>query len=240
MNITFLDGAVLAITLISALLAMFRGFVREVLSIAAWVIAAVAAYAFYDDLLPFVRQYIRQEYVDVALSVTAIFFVTLIVVSIITIKIADFVIDSRIGFLDRTFGFVFGAARGILLAVVGVIFFNWLVAEENRPGWMTRATSYPLLTTLGDDLVAALPENPQEALLETLDARFRSNPSAEPRAAGDSAEYDPNAQRGLDQLIESTGEDGAAPTEDDGISIDGSTPTTRDPARVLPPPRPSN
>ena len=230
MSITALDGVVLAITLISALLAMFRGFVREVLSIAAWVIAAVAAYAFYDDALPFVRQYIRQEYVDVAIAVAGIFFVTLIVVSIITMKISDFVIDSRIGFIDRTFGFVFGAARGILLAVVGVVFFNWLVALENRPKWMVDATSYPFLTQLGDDLVAALPEDPEAAILETLDTRFREGPGSPQAAPSDPADYDSDQQQGLDQLIESTGED-----EEGGLGG-----AVRREGPVTPPPRPVN
>lgn len=230
MSITALDGVVLAITLISALLAMFRGFVREVLSIAAWVIAAVAAFVFYDDALPFVQQYIRQEYVDVAIAVAGIFFVTLIVVSIITMKISDFVIDSRIGFIDRTFGFVFGAARGILLAVVGMVFFNWLVALENRPRWMVDATSYPFLTQLGDDLVAALPEDP-EAALETLDARFREGPRAPQAAPSVPADYDSNQQQGLDQLIESTGE------EDGEAALGGAEPRV---GPVTPPPRPVN
>ena len=61
-------------------------------------------------------------------SAAVIFLITLIVVSYITMRIADFIIDSRVGALDRTLGFVFGAARGILLLVVALLFFNWLVA----------------------------------------------------------------------------------------------------------------
>ncbi len=45
-----------------------------------------------------------------------VFLIALIVISFITMKIADFIIDSRIGALDRTLGFLFGAARGILLS----------------------------------------------------------------------------------------------------------------------------
>lgn len=210
MNLTILDGVVIAITLISALLAMFRGFVREVLSIAAWVIAAVCAYLFYDDALPYVQQYISQEIVAVALSAAGVFFVVLVVVSFITMKISDFVIDSRVGFLDRTLGFIFGAARGILLVVVALIFFNWLVSSENRPSWITAAKSYPALSQLGDRLLAVLPEDPEAALRERLDERFRQGldrPSAPDRDATQQPGYRPEQQQGLDQLIESTGED---------------------------------
>ena len=44
--------------------------------------------------------------------------------------------DSRVGALDRTLGFVFGAARGILLVVVAMLFFNWLVAAPQQPDWV--------------------------------------------------------------------------------------------------------
>lgn len=217
MNITILDGVVIAITLVSALLAMFRGFVREVLSIAAWVIAAVCAYLFYDDALPYVQQYIGQEIVAVALSAAGVFFVVLVVVSFITMKISDFVIDSRVGFLDRTLGFIFGAARGILLAVVALIFLNWLVSADNRPGWVTAAKSYPFLTQLGDQLLAVLPEDPEAALRERLDDRFREGLERPAARQGDPTQqpgYQPEQQQGLDQLIESTGEDETPPATD--------------------------
>ena len=52
MTITLLDGIFLVFTLLSAVLAMVRGFSREVLSVASWVIAAAAAYSFYPALFP--------------------------------------------------------------------------------------------------------------------------------------------------------------------------------------------
>src|SRR5690554_2006494 len=102
MPITLLDGILLVIMLLSAVLAMIRGFVREVLSIASWVIAAIAAYMLYGQVLPFVKQYVSQEYVALGIAVAGVFLVTLLVVSYITMRISDFVLDSRIGVLDRT------------------------------------------------------------------------------------------------------------------------------------------
>ncbi len=110
MPITLLDGILLAIMLISGVLAMIRGFVREVLSIASWVAAAVAAYFFYGSLKPFVLQHVANDTLATAIAAGAVFLVTLILVSYITMRISDFVLDSRIGALDRTLGFVFGAA----------------------------------------------------------------------------------------------------------------------------------
>ncbi len=61
MPITLLDGILVGFTLVSAMLAMVRGFSREVLSIASWVVAAAAAYFFYPAVLPYVRPYIDNE-----------------------------------------------------------------------------------------------------------------------------------------------------------------------------------
>ncbi len=124
MNIAILDGVVIAVVLISALLAMFRGFVREVLSIAAWVAAAILAYLFYEDLLPFISQYVDNRTIAIGISAAAIFLVSLIIVSLITMKISDYVMDSPVGAVDRLLGFVFGVARGVLLVVVAVIFLS--------------------------------------------------------------------------------------------------------------------
>ena len=103
-----------------------------------------------------------------AIAAAGVFFVTLIIVSFITLKIADFIIDSRIGALDRVLGFIFGAVRGLLLVVVAMLFFNWL-APENQPSWVANAASKPFLDDLGQQLVAALPENPQGAIFDQLD-----------------------------------------------------------------------
>lgn len=164
MEFEFLDIAIIAVIFVSAILAMFRGFVREVLSIAAWVAAAILAYVFYAQLLPYITPYVDNPQVAIGLSAAAIFLVSLIIVSLVTMKISDFVMDSPIGALDRLIGFVFGAARGLLLVVVAVIFFNWLVDVPSRPAWVTSALSYPQLSELGEELLDAIPDDPEQAI----------------------------------------------------------------------------
>jgi membrane protein required for colicin V production len=237
MSVTLLDGLVLVVILISALLAMLRGFVREVLSIASWVAAAAAAYVFYDDLLPLVRQYVSNEYVSLGIAIGGIFFVTLIIVSIITMKISDFVIDSKIGILDRTLGFVFGAARGLLLIVVAMLFFNFLVPPAQQPAWVAQARSKPMLDNLGTQLVAALPDAPDRSILDRyIPGANRTPPAATPPAGAapadgapatgtppaggapagapattdqqSDASYGSGARQGLNQLIQSSGSNG--------------------------------
>ncbi len=171
MPITLLDGILLAIMLVSAVLAMIRGFSREVLSIISWVVAAAAAYYLYVQLTPTVQEYLpsvaSNQTVANIIAAAIIFLITLIVVSFLTMKVADFIIDSRIGALDRTLGFVFGAVRGMLLVTVALMFFNWLVPEE-QPKWIAEAKSKPMLETIGERIVAMLPEDPEATILDRL------------------------------------------------------------------------
>ncbi len=203
MPITLLDGILLVIMLLSAILAMIRGFVREVLSIASWVAAACAAYLLYDKLLPYVQQYISQETVALGVSIATVFLVTLMIVSYITMRISDFVLDSRIGALDRTLGFVFGAARGLLLVVVGMLFFNWFVPAQTQPGWIINAKSKALLDSVGDQLIASLPEDPEKAIMDRLKNHSSQTSRVPDEAADQNKAYSNSERQGLEQLTTS-------------------------------------
>ena len=159
MPITIFDGIVIAVVLFSALLSMVSGFSREILSIASWGGSVAAAYYLYPVLLPYARNYTDDDKIAIAGSAGVVFLVSLIVISFITSRIADFIIDSRIGALDRTLGFLFGAARGILLLVVAVAFWNWLVDVKTQPEWVTQAKSKPFLDGLVGKLEAVLPDD---------------------------------------------------------------------------------
>lgn len=165
MNITLFDGILLGLMLVSGVLAMIRGFSREILSIASWLAAAAAAFYFHPRLSPIVAQYTAQvssskTVADIA-AAAIIFAIVLILVSLITMRIADFIVDSRIGPLDRSLGFVFGAARGALLVVIGLLFYNWLMPTNQFP-WIANAKSKPVLDSIGESIVQLLPEDPLE------------------------------------------------------------------------------
>ena len=147
---SYLDLAVLGIVLVSALLSMMRGFTREVLAIASWAAAAAAAYYFYPMVMPYLTPYIHKEVIAQAAAAALVFFVTLIVVSLFTVRLSDAILDSKIGALDRSLGFVFGVARGFLLAVVAFAIFNWLVSEKQQPEWVKNARTRPVLTETAD------------------------------------------------------------------------------------------
>jgi len=159
MPITLLDVILLGVMLISGLLAMIRGGVREILSIVGWLAAAGATFYGLPKLKPLAQQYFSNDTVATAVTAAGIFLITLLIVSIFTVRISDRILDSRIGALDRTLGFLFGLARGLVIVVVAFIFFDWLVPGKQQPAWVANAKSKVVLQATGSWLISLLPED---------------------------------------------------------------------------------
>jgi membrane protein required for colicin V production len=205
MPITILDLILLGVMLISGLLAMVRGFMREILSIAAWGCAALVTLYSFTKLLPTAKTYFNNDTVASVVVVAGVFVGTLIVVSIITVRISDMILDSRIGALDRTLGFLFGLARGLLIVVVAFLFFTWLVPEKQRPDWVSNAKSRVVLQGTGDWLMALLPDDPENTILK----KFKKNKPEDEQTtdtdqtpAGGGDGYSKPARDQLKKLIE--------------------------------------
>lgn len=184
MPFSVLDLVVLGIVVVSALLAAVRGATREVLAIIAWVAAAAIAWKFHPLLLPTVSQHVSNPTVALVASIAAIFLVTLIVVSILTVKVSDMILDSRIGAIDRSLGFLFGAGRGFLICVIGWVFLAWLV-QGKVPDWAQQARSKDILDNTGQKLVAMLPGNPDELLKQFGKRKPDADPGTDAPAEAD-------------------------------------------------------
>ena len=180
---SYLDLGLIAVILISALLAMLRGVTREVLAIASWIAAAAAARYLYPYLLPYVLPHLSKEPWASLASATVIFIVALIVVSIITVNISDAILDSKIGALDRSLGFLFGAARGFVLCVIAFVMFSKLASPEKQRELTQNAKMRPLLESVGTDIQQILPHNLLNDILKTKTA----SPTDEPPTEGDTA-----------------------------------------------------
>jgi len=220
MPITLLDIALIFVMLVSGLLAMVRGFMREVLSIAAWLLAAGAALFAALRLSAPAKAYfsnLPDQAVVAGVAVVA-FLLTLIIVSVITVRISDMVLDSRIGALDRTLGFLFGLARGLVIVVVAFVFFTWLVPDRSQPTWVKSAKSRVVLQATGDKLQALLPEDMDNYVSRWLRKRPKGDEQepAEPQPdqhgeRGKPAEnaadagYDRSTRIGMRQLLEAKG-----------------------------------
>jgi len=217
MPITLLDIVLIVVMLISGLLAMVRGFMREVLSIAAWVLAALVTLYSYSKLLPLARQYFNNDIVAAVAVIGGVFLGTLLVVSVLTVRISDMVLDRRVGALDRTLGFLFGLGRGLVIVVVAFQFFTWLVPDRSQPQWAKSAKSRVVLAGTGQWLISMLPEDPESAILKKL-KRPRPEDTETPDSAPDQrgqldrpadsgaeAGYNRSSRAGMRQLLEAKG-----------------------------------
>jgi membrane protein required for colicin V production len=227
MPFSVLDIALIGVMLISGVLAMVRGFMREVLSIASWGLAALVTLSAYSKAVPIAKQYISNEMIATGAAVGALFLGTLLVVSLFTVKISDMILDSRVGALDRSLGFLFGLARGLVIMVVAYLFLVWLVPSKSQPSWVADARSKPVLQGTGDWILSLLPDDPEGTILKRLkrpkdggggddttppaDAPAvpgqRSNIGNPARMAGGGtaeSSYKRGDRQGFDQLLEST------------------------------------
>jgi membrane protein required for colicin V production len=167
MPITWFDLLLIVIMLISAFLAMVRGFMREFFSIVSWLTAAVAGVYFAGRLAPSVKSFVNVgDTPALIIAGVGTFLVVLLVVAVITIRISDMVLDSQIGALDRTLGFIFGLVRGFLLVAVAYTFVSWLISEPAQNGGIRNAKSVIVLKATRDWFLGILPDNFESIILK--------------------------------------------------------------------------
>ena len=143
--------------------AIMRGLSREVLSLVAWGAAAVAAfYAIFSEPVrkqatDLLKPYIGENDVVVTIAVAgAVFLVVLIVLSIIGAKISDALLETGAGPIDRTLGFFYGLARGLVLMMAVFIFYVWLVPRDKIDNAVRDAMTLPLVTSVSSFAVDTL------------------------------------------------------------------------------------
>jgi len=162
--LTYLDAALIAVAFISGLLAMYRGFAREMLSIVSWLVAAGAVLYFVLYHKPFAEEMAQQMGTQVAVAQIVvgalIFVIVLIVVHLITARLSDAILDSRIGMIDRILGFIFGVFRGFILVVIPFMFYEAFFPEpEQQYPWVRDSASLPYIKATGNALRSILETN---------------------------------------------------------------------------------
>lgn len=220
MPFQLLDLILAGIMIISGLLALMRGFTREVLSLVAWGAAAVAAYFALrnPDMVAFANSYLEPEIVAKIALGGGVFLVVLIVVSLISVKLSDAVVDSAAGAFDRTLGFIYGLGRGLVLVAIAYIFYGWLIPPDKQEGWVKNARSIPVIEAVKSAILTLVPPDIAETL--TNAAILGSQPQGSQPANGGANQneegYQRNESQGLDQLIQGTQGQGGNTEPPDG------------------------
>ena len=211
------DLAVLGVIALSSIFAFARGFVREALSIVAWVGAALITLYGFTHVYGFVVRFVTTPLLADLVAGAGLFVVSLIVLTILTGYLARFVQSSALSPIDRTLGLIFGVARGVFLVSLAYLVLDISLPQNDRPGWIKQAKSEPFLAQGAELLRGALPEplqmkgaaagdDAQRALAEKA-MRALSSPAA-PSSAKPGEEqapsYKPGDRRDMNRLIENT------------------------------------
>jgi membrane protein required for colicin V production len=217
--LNLVDLGVLGVILLSALLAFSRGLVREVLSIGAWVAAALATIYGLPHLRDIARGYITVPLVADAVTGVAIFVVTLIVCAALSHLVARNVRASGLGAVDRSLGLLFGVARGMVLVCFAYLALVWAMPKpEDQPDLVKNAHTLKYVAEGADILRSLLPKDALErGAAAASDAKTQVEQAVtgqmmpgvtpdptKPAAPAKEPGYKPDEVKGMDQLIKNS------------------------------------
>jgi len=143
---TALDYAVIAILALSIAWGAWRGLVHEVLSLAGWIMAFLAANLLAAPLSESFPANMRPE-LRVVAAFVAIFIGTLVLTTLLTALVTKFIRVSVLQSLDRWLGALFGLLRGLVL-VLALATIAGLTSLPRGPVWTESATGYSLAQTV--------------------------------------------------------------------------------------------
>lgn len=132
--LTWLDYAIIGIILISVLIGIVRGFVREALSLASWVLAFWVGFTYTTPMAAFLTRYIETPGLRIGVAFAVLFLGTLLIAGAIGFLIAHLVEKVGLSTTDRALGTVFGFGRGALFVAV-LLVVGTLISLNQYPWW---------------------------------------------------------------------------------------------------------
>ncbi|HZJ95002.1 MAG TPA: CvpA family protein [Thiopseudomonas sp.] len=148
MSFNWVDAVIIGVVVISSIISLNRGFVKEALSLLTWVIAGVIAWMFGGSLAHHFQPYIDTPSVRVIAACAVLFVMTLLVGALINYLLGQLIRVTGLTGTDRLLGMVFGAARGLLLVVVSVGLLS--LAPVERDAWWQQSTLLPHFILIAD------------------------------------------------------------------------------------------
>jgi membrane protein required for colicin V production len=173
---TGLDIIALLVVAIAAVGGFMRGFVQEVLSLAAWILAIFAIRYLHTDLTAFLAQYIGTSTSAALLAFALLLLIPYVAMKLIAGRLGKASRNSIIGPFDRVLGFGFGAVKGLIIVVVAfsvlVLGYDTAWGPGGRPNWIKNARTYPFINAASEAMVQLIEMRRER--LEEEDAVVRS------------------------------------------------------------------
>ena len=159
---TGFDYIVLLIVGIAAAGGFMRGFLQEILSLAAWVLAAFAIRFLHTPLTLSLQDFLGDDITTSLLAFTLLLLIPYAAMKVIANIVGMASRNSLLGPIDRVLGFGFGALKGMLIVVIAfsllVLGYDTVWSYKGRPNWITTARSYELVDSSSRALVQVLAE----------------------------------------------------------------------------------
>ena len=185
MTLLALDFIIIAVLLVSATLSLIRGFTKEVLSVAGWVISGYMAIFWGPLLKPFIAPYVTIDWVVNIGAMLIVFLISLVVFSLLANAISKTLKLSGIGMLDRSLGVLFGLTRGLFIIALGYFVTVLVLPEDKHPDWIKNARLRPMLQTSTKLLVSIVPLDRLPLNIANIEGLMRNVPTKALRDALD-------------------------------------------------------
>ena len=203
------DIVVIAVILLSGLFALFRGFVKELLSVVGWVGAAFATLYLFKYVTPWFRKFIAIPWLADGAAGIVLFVVSLVILTTLSHALASRVGQSHYSALDKSLGLVFGLVRGAVLVCLAYLALGHLVdSPDQYPALVRNARTVPLVEQGARMIEALIPANVRRTSAQALD-------DAQSKAQRGLA-----AQRALEQLVQPAAPKPNAPKAQEGYKAD--------------------
>ncbi|WP_374405661.1 CvpA family protein [Pelagerythrobacter sp.] len=154
---TAFDIIVLIIVGVASVGGFMRGFVQEVLSLAAWILALFAIRALHTPLTAAMEPYLGGGTGTSVLAFTLLLLIPYAAMKLIAGRMGKASRVSMLGPIDRVLGFGFGAIKGAIIVVLAfsllVLGYDTIWGVAGRPAWITTARTYPVVNASSDALV---------------------------------------------------------------------------------------
>lgn len=154
-----LDILVVIIVVISGLLALARGFLRELLSLLAWIGAIFVTIYSINAVSPLFSSFIGDKKIADIVAGICIFIVSLLIFSLIAVILSSFVKGSKLGPVDRSLGFLFGLLRGGLIVCIFYFMGSVIIPAKDQPKWVVDAKTQPFLAKGAQWIHSIIPES---------------------------------------------------------------------------------
>lgn len=169
-----LDIIVIIIVGVAAVGGFMRGLVQEVLSLAAWVFAALAVHFLHPALTPAISNFLNSDRITPVFAFVLLLLIPYAAMKLIAANVSEASDGAILGPIDRVLGFGFGGVKGALIAVfafsVLALGFDEGWGYKGRPNWITTARTYPAADAFSRDLVPMIAAR-RDKLREEAEAR---------------------------------------------------------------------